>query len=228
MAPPKTAASAQDIYEQIYYAILDNRLKPGTKLVEERLAEIFSVSRPRIREVLAKLAHKQVVELVPQRGAYVAKPSIEQAKDVFEARRVIEPAVVRRLTRNRTPEKLRRLREHSRLEHEARERDDKRAIIRLAGEFHIVLSEEAGNLELARTMRELASLSCLVTYLYNLPTATSCRHDDHLEIIEAIEAGDEERAVALTLLHLDHIEQSVKLDPVDETADLEAVFRTRP
>jgi DNA-binding GntR family transcriptional regulator len=85
-----------EIYERIYNAILEHRLPPGTKL-EERLAEIFGTSRARIREVLARLAHEQIVEPHPQRGAYVAKPSVEQARDVFEARRLIEPAVMRRL-----------------------------------------------------------------------------------------------------------------------------------
>lgn len=225
MAPEKRESTVNEVYERVYSAILDNRLKPGTKLVEERLAEIFAVSRPRIREVLARLAHEQIVELTPQRGAYVAKPTIEKAIDVFEARRIIEPAVVRRLVANLTPEKLQRLREHAILEQAARERNDKRAIIRLAGEFHIVLSELAGNLELARTMRELSTLSCLVIFLYNLPTATSCRHDEHALIIDAIEAGDTKRAETLTLQHLDHIEQSCKLEPADEDVDLEDVFR---
>jgi len=225
MATEKRELSSADVYEHIYNAILDNRLKPGTKLVEERLAEIFAVSRPRVREVLARLAHEQIVELFPQRGAYVAKPTIEKAIDVFEARRLIEPAVVRRLIDCLTPEKLARLRAHTRLEHEARERKDKRAIIRLAGEFHIVLSELAGNGEYARIMRELSTLSCLVIFLYNLPTATSCRDDDHILIIDAIEARDVARAEALTLHHLDHIEESVKLEPFDATQDLEEVFR---
>ena len=101
---------------------------PGTKLVEERLAEIFGVSRARVREVLARLAHEQIVELYPQRGAFVAKPSIEQALDVFEARRLIEPAVLRRLVDTLTPEKVARLRQHHELEVDARRRDDKRAV----------------------------------------------------------------------------------------------------
>lgn len=221
----RSTASAADIYERIYSAILDNRLKPGAKLAEERLAEIFDVSRPRVREVLARLAREQIVELFPQRGAYVAKPSIERAMDVFEARRVIEPAVVRRLTRTITQAKIERLREHTVLENAARERDDKRAIIRLAGEFHIVLSELAGNAEMARAMRELATLSCLVIFLYGLPTTTTCRNDEHAEIIEAVAAGNTAKAERLILAHLDHIEESVKLETSDEMVDLEDVFR---
>ncbi|MCY7317426.1 MAG: GntR family transcriptional regulator, partial [Ramlibacter sp.] len=87
-------STVDEIYERVYVAILEHRLQPATKLGEERLADIFGASRARIRDVLARLAHEQIVELYPQRGAYVAKPTIEQARDVFEARRLIEPAVI--------------------------------------------------------------------------------------------------------------------------------------
>ena len=219
--------SSQDaIYERIYTAILEHRLHPGTKLVEERLAVIFSVSRARIREVLARLAHEQIVELFPQRGAYIAKPTIQQALDVFEARRLIEPAVLRRLVSTLTPEKLARLRQHQELEIDARRREDKRAVIRLSGEFHSLAAELAGNSALARQMRELSVLTCLMIFLYDAPTATSCRADEHSQIIEAITRRDAAAAERLMLEHLDHIESSMKLDDADEAVDLEAVFRT--
>src|SRR5512146_363565 len=95
--PEKTEKTVEEIVEKIYAAILEHRLAPGTKLGEDRLAGIFSTSRARVREVLARLANERVVDLVPQRGAFVAKPTVEQAADVFEARRLIEPGIVRRL-----------------------------------------------------------------------------------------------------------------------------------
>lgn len=213
------------IYERIYTAILEHRLHPGTKLVEERLADIFTVSRARVREVLARLAHEQIVEIVPQRGAYVASPTIEQAIDVFEARRLIEPAVLRRLIETLTPERVARLREHAALEQDARRRDDRRAIVRLSGSFHTLLAEMAGNTALARHMRELSSLTCLIIFLYDAPTATSCRADEHHQIIEAIAHRDLPRAQALMLEHLEHIEGSLKLEPGISEVDLEAIFR---
>jgi DNA-binding GntR family transcriptional regulator len=214
-----------EIYEKIYVAILEHRLHPGTKLVEERLAEIFGVSRARIREVLARLAHEQIVELIPQRGAYVAKPSIEQALDVFEARRLIEPAVVRRLIETLTPEKLARLKLHQDLEMDARRRDDKRAVIRLSGEFHSLAAELAGNSALARSMRELSTLTCLMIFLYDAPTSTSCRPDEHSRIIDAVARRDIAGAERLMLEHLDHIENGMKLEAATEEVDLEAIFR---
>ncbi len=214
-----------EIYEKIYAAILEHRLHPGTKLGEERLAEIFGASRARVREVLARLAHEQIVELFPQRGAFVAKPTIEQARDVFEARRLIEPAIVRRLVETLSPEKLARLREHQARELDARRRDDKRAVIRLSGEFHSLAAELAGNTALARSMRELSVLTCLMIFLYDAPTSVSCRADEHSKIIEAIAKRDAARAQKLMLEHLAHIEGSMKLDGASEEVDLAAIFR---
>ena len=213
-----------DIYDRIYMAILEHRLPPGTKLVEERLAEIFGVSRARIRDVLSRLAHEQIVELFPQRGAFIAKPSIEQALNVFEARRLIEPAVVRRLIDTLTPDRLARLRQHCGLEQDARDRDDQRAIVRLSGEFHTLLADLAGNSMLARQMRELSTLTCLIIVLYDAPTATSCRADEHLNITQAIADRDAAKAESLMLEHLEHIEQSLKLEPAMSEVDLAAVF----
>jgi DNA-binding GntR family transcriptional regulator len=218
--------SVDEIYEKIYIAILEHRLHPGTKLGEERMADIFGVSRARVREVLARLAHEQIVELYPQRGAYVAKPTTEQARDVFEARRLIEPAVLRRLIDTLTPEKITRLRQHAELEEDARRRNDKRAVIRLSGEFHTLAAELAGNSALSRSMRELCMLTCLTIFLYDAPTATSCRHDEHGMIIDAVAKKDRARAEKLMLAHLDHIEGSLQLENSNGEVDLEAIFKS--
>jgi len=218
--------SVDEIYEKIYVAILEHRLHPGTKLGEEKMADIFGVSRARIRDVLARLAHEQIVELFPQRGAYVAKPTIEQARDIFEARRLIEPAVLRRLVDTLSPEKIQRMRQHADMEVDARRRGDKRAVIRLSGEFHTLLAELGGNSALARTMRELCMLTCLTIFLYDAPTAQSCRDDEHQMIIDAVARRDRSQAENIMLEHLDHIEGSLELDNGNGEADLEAIFRT--
>lgn len=226
---PEIAASSvertvDEIVERILTAILEHRLMPGTKLGEDRLATIFGTSRAKVREVLARLAHEQVVELIPQRGAFVARPTIEQAHDVFEARRLIEPGVLRRLIATIDDVKLQRLRQQLDDEIDARSRDDKPAIVRLSGEFHVLLAELAGNSSLLRAMRELSMLTCLTISLYDAPTATSCRADEHEEIVAAVKGGDARQAEKLMLHHLNHIEQSLNLDSSAEQADLESIF----
>jgi DNA-binding GntR family transcriptional regulator len=144
---------------------------------------------------------------------------------VFEARRLIEPAVLRRLVDTLSPEKTQRLRHHVEVEADARLRGDKRAVIRLSGEFHTLLAELAGNSALARSMRELCMLTCLTIFLYDAPTAQSCRDDEHQMIIDAVAKRDRARAEKIMLDHLDHIEGSLQLDQSSGEADLEAIFR---
>ncbi|MBO9647669.1 MAG: GntR family transcriptional regulator [Variovorax sp.] len=223
-ASPGREQGVDAIAEKISMAILEHRLAPGTKLGEDRLATIFGTNRAKIREVLTRLAHEQIVELVPQRGAHVAKPTIEQARDVFEARRLIEPGVLRRLIGTVDDFKMQRLRRHLELEADARQRNDARAVVRLSGEFHLLLAELAGNSALARTMRELSTLTCLIISLYDAPTATSCRADEHEEIVEAIKRKDARKAETLMLHHLEHIEESLKLDAGSDEADLESIL----
>jgi DNA-binding GntR family transcriptional regulator len=220
----RQANANDEIYERIVGAILEHRLRPGTKLGEDKLAGIFNVSRARIREVLARMAHEQIVDLVPQRGAYVAKPTPQQALDVFEARRLIEPAILRRLIASLSPERVARLRQHQELEMDARRREDKRAIVRLSGEFHVLIAQLAGNSALARSMRELATLTCLIIFLYDAPTSTSCRADEHASIIDAIAKRDAAKAERLMIEHLSHIESSLTLETSEDEVDLEGVF----
>lgn len=221
-------STVEVIYERIIQAVLEHRLYPGTKLGEDRLATIFKVSRARIREVLAKLSHEGIVDLFPQRGAFVARPTIERARHVFEARRLIEPGIVRRLIDTMTPEKLERLREHHRRETDARSRGDQRAVIRLSGEFHTLMAQLAGNGVLEKTMRELSALTCLVIFLYDIPKQESCREDEHDGIIELIAKREVGNALRAIEHHLDHIEASLKLDDNNDEVDLEALFSSDP
>lgn len=218
------AHTADEIYEKIYIAVLEHRLRPGTKLAEGRLAAIFGASRARVREALTRLSYEKIVEQIPQRGAFIARPSAETAHDVFETRRLLEPAILGRLIDNVTPVTIARLREHQRLEIEARQRDDKPTVIRLTGVFHQLLAELAGNTIMARSMRELTVLTCLIIFLYNAPMASSCRADEHSGIIDAIEARDKARASRLMLEHLSHIENSLTLNHHIDDPDLEAIF----
>ena len=217
--------SIEGIYQRVLAAILGHQLPPGTQLVEERLASVFGVSRTKIRQALARLAHDSVVTVIPNRGAFVSSPTVAEAREVFAARRLIEPDLVRQLAAKATAAEIERLRAHVGLESAARAADDRRAIIRLSGEFHQLIAEMAGNAFLARTMRELETLTCLVISLYDAPNVPSCPFHEHRVITDAIEAHDPLRAAALMIAHLGHVESSLDLDrEVDGEVDLEAVF----
>jgi DNA-binding GntR family transcriptional regulator len=226
LALVRATDSEEGIYERLVAAIFEHRLPPGTKLGEENLAAIFGVTRARIRGVLPRLAHEGLVSLEPNRGAFVAQPTVGQARDAFEARRLIEPGIATRLARQ--PDRgaaVARLRQHVAAERRARAAGDARAIVRLSGEFHMLLAELSGNALLAKSMRELALLTCLIIALYDRPATPSCLSEEHGEIADAIAAGDARRTVALMVEHLNHVEKELDLSmrvraPVDLAAAL--------
>jgi len=217
--------SVAGIYDRILAAILEHRVLPGTQLVEEKLAAIFRVSRTKIRQAIARLAHDGIVTVHPNRGAFVSKPSVAEAREVFEARRLIEPWLAAKLAATATPQEVKRLREHVALESRARAAGDQRAIIRLSGEFHQHIAEMAGNSLIARTMRELESLTCLVIILYDSPQVPSCPCHEHNELTDAIERHDADAAARGMIEHLNHVEAALNLhEAAPREIDLEAAF----
>ena len=222
---PTGGASVEEIGDRILGAIWEHRLPPGTKLVEEKLALAFGVSRTKIRLALAKLSHDSILTVEPNRGTFVSSPSVEQARQVFDARRVVEPALIRDLCANVRKEQLARLRKNIVMEGEARARNDRRATIRLSGEFHVLIAELAQNPYMAKYMRELCSLTCLVIALYDAPGTPACPHHEHNAIVDALEARDADTACALMVEHLTHVENTLRLEmPADAEIDLQALF----
>ena len=210
-----------EIYNRIWLSIAERKLKPGTRLKEEQLAEIFSVSRARVRQALTALEHDGLVTLVPNRGAFVAQPSIEEAKDIFFARRAIETQLVARLCAVVTPEVAERLKAHVAAEREARATGDTQATIRLSGAFHLMIGELAGSPYLWDVLRDLLSRTALIIVMYQSRSQTERGPDEHAQIVEAIAAGDVGRAHELMNHHIDHLEGQLDLvEDTDEPSDL--------
>lgn len=222
---PKSLTN-DEIHARLQQAVLEHRLKPGTRLVEDHLAEVAGSTRARIRQVLLRLAHESLVTLVPNRGACVASPTVEEAREVFAMRHLLEPSMVQWLAERPRQAHIQRLREHVAQEAAARAEGDRPRIIRLSGEFHMLLAELTGNRILSRSLRELCAQTCLVITLYDKPNTPACPYHEHEDVIDAIEKGDGARAAALMRHHLHHIEQTLALeDPAGEApVDLQALF----
>jgi DNA-binding GntR family transcriptional regulator len=225
-APAPFDLSSDHIYERMVAAISEHRLPPGTQLVEDRLAKVFDVSRTKIREAIGRLVHDRIAINIPNRGAFVASPSADEAREVFCVRRLIEPEIARHVAERATARQVAALRAHVAKEARTRRDDLPHRMIPLSGQFHLMLAEFAGNGILLRTLRELESLTCLVITLYDAPGARSCPYDDHPLLVDAIEAHDGDRAAALMRRHLDHVEGSLDLDPPEQRViRLEDAFR---
>ena len=170
------------------------------------------------------LAYKRVVDLVPHQGAYVSKPDIDEAQDVFSARKLIEPFLVRTLCASLTDDKVEALRRQVAEEAQAHSVGDLPGMIRLSGEFHMVLAELAGNSSLLRTMRELTSRTCLIISLYSQSTRSSCRSDQHADIVDAIIDRDDSVASDLVVRHLECTLESLSTQAILPNVSLEELF----
>lgn len=215
----------EDIAERITQAVMEHRLPPGIKLAEERLASAFGVSRTKIRQALTMLSREGLVKLYPNRGAFVTSPSVQEAIDLFATRRLIEPEIVRNVIARAGKADLKRLRAHLAAEADARQRGDRRAIIKLSGGFHVLLAELGGNSFIEKLMAELCPLTCLIISLYDAPQTPACPENEHVQIVEAIERKDEAEAVRLMVRHLDHVRNELRLgDTEKQDIDWDRMF----
>ena len=213
------------IYDVLLRAMLEHRLPAGTKLGEERIAEITGASRASVRQVLARLSHESLVTLIPNRGAFVASPSPGEALHVLRTRRVVEPEVAATLAKDATPAVIKRLRAHIREEDTARARSERAAMIRLSGEFHVLIARMAGNPILEKLVIEMVSRTCLIITLYDRPLASTCPDDDHLELLKTLERKDPKAARLSMAHHLKHIEDSLDLESAAQrVVRLEDIF----
>jgi DNA-binding GntR family transcriptional regulator len=217
------------IYATIHEAVLDHRLPPGTKLKEVLLADLFGVTRAVIRKVLGRLAHTRLVDLRPNRGAIVASPTIEESRDLFAARSAIEGAIVEKLASAATRTQLRALRALTRAELEAYERGDARQGLKLSVEFHRVLARMAGNGVLAEFLDQLVSRTPLVVLAHQGHAAEhACRTDEHSRLVDALAAGDAQRAVSIMRAHLETLLSRLDLQQGEKrSADLAEILGVR-
>jgi len=198
----KPAARWSPIYNGLRDAIVSHRLAPGTKLPEDELASIYSVSRTVIRSALQALAHDRLARLEPNRGAFVAQPSKVEAREVFEARALIEPKVAWLAAKAAVPDDIARLRRHLEKEHDALHAGRDSDAIMLSARFHVGIAEIAAHSVFTKFVRDLVSHSSLIIALYWKRRDTTCERHAHHALVDAIEAGRSSEAADLMTSHL--------------------------
>jgi DNA-binding GntR family transcriptional regulator len=225
-SPTSTPEAAQRISRHIVRAVEEHRLPPGTKLGEETLAELFGVSRARVRQALQHLSLLHIVTLHPNRGAFVAEPTITEARAVFAARRLVEPPLAASLVGRLGAAQLQRLQRHLAAEEAARDARDWHAAIKLDGEFHLLLAELSGNSVIGDIVRGLAARSSLIIALYGRAIALEWTSDEHREVVDALGRTRPGRVVSRLMdHHLRHVEAGLLLStPMQPVVDVRAVL----
>ncbi len=207
------------IYASLRRAILEQALKPGTKLPEDSIGDTFGVSRTSARNALLRLASDGLVEIKPNRGAAVAMPTLEEAVEVFGLRRCLEREVIERLCKRMPRDGIDALISHVREEERALKASSPRSI-RLAGEFHILLAELTGSKLLIDFISQIVSRSSLILARFGRPHSAECGIDEHVQLIEALKGQDVARATEIMDHHLHAVEDRAKADDDRDAPDI--------
>lgn len=214
-AGPRTQPAADEpsvearVHGALLEAVMSHQLPPGARLVEMPLCDAFGVSRSLLRRVLVRLANERVVDLNHNRGASVAQASLEETRQVFEARRLIETALLRELPApdRRTIDALRNLVDREERAYATRQWSD---LIRLSGEFHLQLAASFGNPELTTVLRGLVARTSLMIALYEMPGRGVCSFDEHRTILAALAKSDVTAAARHMAEHLENCEMKLR------------------
>ena len=215
--------TTQRIVDAITTAIIERRLMPGTKLAEQQIADLFKVSRTLVRQALNQLSRDHLITLEPARGAFVAQPSVEEARQVFEVRRMVEAQMVRQLCAAVTDTQVAQLRMHLTTEGAAVARLDVAGRTRLLADFHVVLARQLGNEVLAQLLADLLARCSLIALMYQSAHSAEHSADEHVAIVDAIERRDARAAARLMESHLGNVERNLQLQP--RVADLASVLK---
>ncbi|MBV9380239.1 MAG: GntR family transcriptional regulator [Streptosporangiaceae bacterium] len=208
-AAPRTAAIRplerpvplrQSVYDALIDLIVGGELRPGQHLVETELARQLGVSRQPVREALHRLEAEGWVDLRPSQGAFVHVPTDHEVDELLDVRELLEAETARLASRAAAPEQVARLRAIWDEGHAAAEADDVPRAVAANDAFHAELAQAAGNSVLA----DLAGIvGRRVRWYYRLvaPARGHGSWTEHKELIDAIEAGDEEQATQIARKH---------------------------
>lgn len=207
--------TASDISERIIEAVMAQKLAPGARLGEQPLAMLFDCSRTIVREALTQLSARGIVTVSARRGWYVIEPSRDEAREAFEARRVIEMGLIR-CAQGISKPALRQLKSHLSREKAAIKGSDVGLRSFLLGDFHVCLAECLGNSLLADTLRDFTARTTLIAMLYQSShdAAQSC--EEHVAIVAALERGDLVHAEALMQAHIGSVQAALQHSPAAE------------
>ena len=218
---PLAEATSEAIALSLTEAVHAHRVLPGMKLSEDEVGEVFGVSRTLVRQALRAMSHEGLVTIERNRGAFVAKPSIKEAREVFEARALLEPQTARAAAERATIKDVALLEAHIEREHAALDAGEAGQALKLSGLFHIEIARVADQKTIEAFVQQLISRSSLVIALYWQRRNALCESHAHHALLDALRNRDADAAEVLMKGHLiDLVSQLNLREPVTETRSL--------
>jgi DNA-binding GntR family transcriptional regulator len=198
--------AAQRAYATVRDGILRGAYRAGSRLTEQELAQAAGVSRTPVREALRRLHAEGLVNFEPNHGAVVAMFELEDAEEIFELRALLEPISARRAAERATQETVEAL--HVLAQKQKQESTRRRAgyLIRIGNlndRFHRLIQTAAESPRLAKTLAGLTEAPLILsTFAQYSPSELQRSAEQHLELVQAIEAHDPMWAQSVMHAHI--------------------------
>ncbi|WP_346899711.1 GntR family transcriptional regulator [uncultured Roseibium sp.] len=189
------------VYQEIREAIVSGRLKPGERLVEERFAEEYGVSRNPVREAIRALGSEGLVDATSRKGTYVAELAPEKVREIIEIRALLESHNARLAARHKNPATLKSIETILQKGRNAINAGRLKALRELNDQFHDALAEAGNNSLLSEMLGSLRARSALLFSPDN-PARKVMNWEEHAGILQAIVDGDEELAAKRAMAHV--------------------------
>jgi DNA-binding GntR family transcriptional regulator len=190
----------QSVYEALVELVVEGRLAPGQHLIETELARQLGVSRQPVREALHRLEAEGWVDLRPNQGAFVHVPTNHEVDELLDARELLEVQMARLAARAATPIGIARMRAIWFEGQSAAASGETDRVVAANDEFHAELARVAGNAVLADLAR-IVSLRVRWYYRQVAPLRGQESWAEHRELVDAVEAKNEERAAGIARKH---------------------------
>lgn len=187
------------IYKLIKDKIVRKELFPNSPIVESQLAEITGISRTPIRAALKRLSYEGIVTIIPNHGAFISNPTLEEIKEVYECKKLLESSAIKLACVNITDKQIEKLEMLANQEVEVHKLKDLYQFIKLNDKFHMTIAEASKNSVYQKYIYELIEKSNVYLIFYDNFMFTSTDESnalkEHTQILNALKARDIDASV---------------------------------
>ena len=203
----KLKSVKESVTEYIRDKIITGEFTAGQMINETALASRLNISRPPIREAFRTLENEHLVVSVPRKGTYVSDLSIEDLRELYQVREMVECYAIELLERKNIrnlPEVVSSLEAFSRLSMPDSDNMEQRLnYLKASYDFHIKLVESSGNKLLTYWNNSMCSHLNRYQFIYfYIPDSKQCSREDHQQIMDLITMGAYEKAQNLLMEHI--------------------------
>ncbi|GAA0181474.1 GntR family transcriptional regulator [Clostridium sediminicola] len=208
----------KSVYKKIKQAIITKKYTSNSQLVESTLAEELKVSRTPIRSALKKLSYEGLVNIIPNKGAFVAQTTIEEYIDLYSSRELLEKESARIAAKNISLNELENLKQLLEEEKESYNERNLERFIEVNNEIHMTIAKSCRNQYFIKFIEELVTKSTIYLILYDefhtRPLEELNSVIEHKEIYEALKNRNPDKSAEVMSLHIKSIFENLGITKI--------------